>query len=372
MAYTDIDDPSAHFQTLKYTGNGSNPRNLTNEGNSDLKPDFLWTKNLTDNGTNNVITNSTYGFDAPNSPGSGGQVSSDSTGGVNTPNATYGYISAALTDGFTAAAGGTNGDTMNANGKEFAAWQWKVNGGSTSTNNDGNIATTVQANTTAGVSIITYDGNGVQSGKTVGHGLGKVPAFIMSKDRDGTSNVPGWRCYHQSAGPTKYVDLQIDQYFAAYQDWDDTAPTSSVYSVGGAGGYTPTNTNNTEYISFVFAEVQGFSRVGKYQGNANLQGPYVNCGFKPAWVIIKADSNYKYWYIFDNKMDTINQIDTGLSPSNTFAANTNTNIGIDFYSNGFQIRNTSTTTNQSTTNCYYMAFAEQPFVTSTGIPTTAR
>ena len=366
--YTNIDDPSAHFQTLKYTGNGSNPRNLTNEGNSNLKPDFIWGKNLTDAGTNNIITNTTLGLDPANTDS---LLSSDSTAGVNTPNPTYGYVSAMLTDGFTAAAGGTNGDNFNANSKEFAAWQWKATGGTTSSNSDGGITTTIQANTNSGVSIVFYTGDGA-TGQTVGHGLGKVPKFIMSKDRDATSNVPGWRCYHEALGATKYIDLHQDSYASTFTDWNDTTPTSSVYSIGGTGGYRPTNTSSTEYIAFVFAEVQGFSKMGRYVGNANASGPFIYTGFKPAWIIIKANSNYKYWYIFDNKMDTINQIDTGVSPSNTFADNTNTNIGLDFLSNGFKIRNSATTLNESGTTCIFMAFAENPFVTSTGIPTTAR
>ena len=136
MAYTTIDDPSAHFQTLVYTGNGSNPRNLTNDGNSDLKPDWIWGKNRTDNGTDHILTNTTLGLDPPNTDS---LLSSNSTGGVNTPNPTYGYVSAMLTDGFTAVAGGTNGDNFNANSKEVCSlamesqwwydsnkynWQW--------------------------------------------------------------------------------------------------------------------------------------------------------------------------------------------------------------------------------------------------------
>jgi hypothetical protein len=131
MAYTNIDDPSAHFQVLTYTGNGSHPRNLTNDGNSDLKPDFIWGKNRTSAGTNHSLTNSTLGFDAPNAPTSGGVMASDSTGIENTPSSTYGYLSAALTDGFTASAGGTNGDNWNENSANFVAWQWKANGGTT-------------------------------------------------------------------------------------------------------------------------------------------------------------------------------------------------------------------------------------------------
>ena len=369
-AYTTIDDPSAHFQTLVYTGNGSNPRNLTNDGNSDLKPDWIWGKNRTDNGTDHILTNTTLGL---NPPITDSLLSSNSTGGVNTPNPTYGYVSAMLTDGFTAVAGGTNGDNFNANSKEFVAWQWKANGGTTATNTTGNgIDSVVQANTTAGFSIVTYTGNGTQSGQTVGHGLGAVPKMIISKDRTNSSNVVSWRVYHVGIGPTKYIELQSTAAESTFNDWDDTAPTSSVYSVGGAGGYTPTNTNNALYVAYCFAEIQGYSKFGKYVGNGNADGPFVYTGFKPAFLMMKESSSAGgNWVIFDNKRDVDNVLIHRLHPNTTAGDNTSRNY-IDFYSNGFKMRNTDADHNQSGQTMIYMAVAENPFVTSTGIPTTAR
>ena len=367
-AFTTINDPSKYFQVFTYTGNGSHPRNLTNDGNSDLKPDLIWTKNLSDNGTNHVLANSTMGFDAPNSPSAGGQLATDSSSGVNVPNATYGYVSAALTDGFTAAAGGTNGDTANANAKEFVAWQWKANGGTTSSNTDGNITATVQANPTAGFSIVFYTGNGTQTGKTVGHGLGAVPKMIISKDRDGTSNVATWRCYHQDIGNTKYLQMPQNDAAATYNDWDNTTPTSSVYSVGGAGGYTPTNTNNTEYIAYVFAEVQGFSKIGRYTGNNNADGPYVYCGFKPAWIMVKKTSATGDWRCWDHR-----RIENGLTRRIRLNATDDQDSGYDHLeikSDGFKLRSTSSSSN-SLGDFIFLAFAEEPFVTGTGVPTTA-
>ena len=124
------------------------------------------------------------------------------------------------------------------------------------------------------------------------------------------------------------------------------------------------------YVTYCFTDIQGFSQSGKYIGNASTDGPFIYTGFKPAWVIIKANSNYKYWNIFDNKRNTLNPVDKRLAPSLTAAEDTVSSI--DFLSNGFKIRNSGTTLNESGTTISYFAIAENPFVTSTGIPTTAR
>lgn len=370
MAYTNIDDPSAYFQVLTYTGNGSNPRNLTNDGNSNLKPDLIWVKNRTGI-SDHALANSTMGFDAPNAPNGGGQLGTNSASGVNVPTATYGYVSAALTDGFTAAAGGTNGDNCNANANEFVAWQWKANGGTTSSNTDGGITTTVQANTTAGFSIVFYTGDGA-TGQTVGHGLGAVPKMIISKDRDASSNVPTWRCYHEALGATKYLQMPQTDAGAAFTDWNNTAPTSSVYSIGGSGGYRPTNTNNTEYIAYVFADVQGYSKFGSYTGNGNSNGTFVYTGFKPAWILIKRYDSTGGWTVYDHKRG-YNGNNYELFPHSTEAEYTGTSFfEADILSNGFKLRLTDGQINASGGTYIYMAFAENPFTTSTGIPTTAR
>ena len=171
MAYTNIDDPSAHFQVATYTGNGSS-QNITNDGNSDLKPDLLWTKQVDANSTDHVVANSSIGWDAPKGVGYpwengpfGGQMATNSTGAESTPTATYGYASAALTDGFTVSAGGTNADNCNKNTKEFVAWQWKANGGTTTSFSESgnNPGGTRQTNVDAGFSIITYTGTGANA-----------------------------------------------------------------------------------------------------------------------------------------------------------------------------------------------------------------
>jgi hypothetical protein len=350
MAYTNIDDPSAHFQAKAYTGNGDSSDDtnaLTNDGNSDLKPDLTWFKRR-DYDNQHLLFDSTRGVTK--------YLTSDR-------NDAEGTIADRLvsfnTDGFTVK---SSSGAVNQHDEPFICWQWKANGGTTSTNNDGNHSSVVQANQDAGFSIITYTGTGNTS-TTIGHGLGVTPDLIIFKRRDaGTNN---W-------------DVQIKGEARTTLNTDGTEATNvlctftSTTTTLGSSVSGEKNTNTATYVAYAFASKQGYSKIGRYVGTSNADGPFVYTGFKPAFILIKGNSNYKYWYIFDNKLDPINQVDTGISPSNVFAENTNTNIGIDFLSNGFKLRNSATTTNESGTNTLYMAFAENPFTTSTGIPTTAR
>ena len=360
MAYTTIDDPSDFFSATLYTGDGSADQDMTGAG---FKPDFLWIKRRNAS-ERHVLTNVQMGVSngaykwldsadtAANFSGGTGVASFDA-------------------DGFTIK---TSDTTWNASGSTYVFWSWKANGGTTSTNTTGNgIDTVVQANTTAGFSIITYTGNGTQSGQTVGHGLGAVPKMIISKDRTNSSNVVSWRVYHVGIGPTKYIELQSTAAESTFNDWDDTAPTSSVYSVGGAGGYTPTNTNNALYLAYVFAEVQGYSKFGSYVGNGNAAGPFVYTGFKPAFVLVKCIDAAGEWQIYDHKRPGYNFPNYNLSPNNATAEYQGASYhNMDILSNGFKILLTDVAVNSVGKKYMYAAFAENPFTTSTGIPTTAR
>jgi len=375
MAYTNIDDPSAYFQTLTYTGNGSNPRNLTNDGNSDLKPDFIWTKNRTDGGTDHVVTNSSFGFDAPNATFEGGagsdetlngQLSPNSTAKQNNPAATYGYISGHLTDGFTAAAGGTNGDVANANAKNFVAWQWKANGGTTSTNTEGDINSTVQVNQDAGFSVVMYEPTDTTS-RNIGHGLGTTPGLIIIRNR---KRIENWRVWHQSMGAGGY---SLDS-AAAYNTSTSTlinTVNSTIFNVG-----TDFSVNGAfPYAAWCWVEKQGYSKFGKYIGNGvNNAGPFVYTGFKPALIMIKSTTATGATYLWDTKRNPFNGADDTLNAAEADAETSNGIMTVDILSNGFKIKNTGANngTNQSGTKYVYYAFAENPFVTSTGIPTTAR
>ena len=346
MAYTTIDDPSAHFYAYAFT-KSSGTGSATFDGNSDLQPDLVWVK--------------------PRSNADGHELW-DSTRGVNSTlfsHATEAEDTAANrivsfdTDGFTWG----NAGNLNAAGT-FSSWAWKANGGTTSSNTDGSITSTVQANTDAGFSIITYTGNATNS--TVGHGLGVQPSVIINKKRGSTAS---WSVWHSALLGTQLLELNTTGATATVPAiWNSTVPTSSVFSIGTDG---QTNSNNTTYVTYAFAEKQGYSKFGSYVGNGNADGPFIYTGFKPAFVLVKSSSATHNWHILDNKRDPENVVDKYVNPDNDVAEATFT-FG-DFLSNGFKWRSSSGTSfNENGTSYIYMAFAENPFVTSTGIPTTAR
>jgi len=361
MAYTTIDDPSVYFQTALYTGNNSN-RSITNDGNSDLQPDWIWGKSRSNS-------------DSP--------TATDSSRGntkVLTPSATEAegtasdYVTAFNSDGFSL---GTN-NGMNKNTLTYVAWQWKANGGTTTTNDAsstsvGTIDSVYQANTTAGFSIVTWTGTG--SAGTVAHGLGAVPQLIITKNR--TDNSTNWQIYHgfnTSAPETEVI------YFTtgATQDYDgfmsDTAPTSTVFSAGGDGSMSGTSGKNI--VAYCFAPIQGYSKFGSYTANNSTDGPFVYLGFKPAWIMIRNTSAAADWPIADTKREVGNPFAQEILFANVNDAETSYANGVDFLSNGFKVRSTGSNgvfnANNTSHNFIYMAFAESPFVSSEGVPTTAR
>ena len=345
MAYTNIDDPSAHFQVAIYTGNATD-RSITNTGNSNLKPDMVWIK--TRNSTiDHVLQNSTTGvtkYFKPNKTDVEATASS--------------IIQAFQTDGFSL----PSGSTWNQNSQTNVAWQWKAGGGTTSSNSDGDITSTVQANTDAGFSIITYTASGTTN-DTIGHGLGVTPNWVIFKRRD--TGVSNW-------------DVQIDGTSRVTLNLTEAAATNVLSSFSSStiglstGGDIQKNASGSEYICFAFAEKQGSSKFGSYVGNGNANGPFVYTGFKPAFLMMKeSSSSGGNWVMFDTKRDTHNVTKHRLFPNLTNADNTTRNY-IDLLSNGFKMRDTDADHNQSGQTMVYMAIAENPFVTSTGIPTTAR
>ena len=350
MAYTTIDDPSAYFHTQLYTGNGSSGLSITNDANAgDFQADWLWIKPRSAS-DNNVVFDSSRGEDK--------QLKTNGTDAEDT------HSPARVTfesDGFDL---DTTDGNYNGNGTTYVAWQWKANGGTTTTNSNGNIDTTVQVNTTAGFSIAQCEG--ANSTATLGHGLGAVPELIISKCIDTSQE---WGVYHKDVGNDDYLHLNesaAEQDNAAY--WNDTTPTSTVWSVGNSG---PTNDNGDTMIAYVFTPIQGYSKFGSYTGNANADGPFIYTGFKPAWVLVKViTGSNRDWRIIDNKRDTYNLSTTELKP-NSNAAETTSGMQLDLLSNGFKVRTSSTSCNDSETYIY-MAFAEHPFVSSKGVPVTAR
>ena len=236
-----------------------------------------------------------------------------------------------------------------------------------SSNFGGSIQSNVSANTTAGFSIVSYTGTG--SNATVGHGLNAVPKMIITKKRSGADN---WYTYHASLGATKVVYLDLTTASETFStNWNDTEPTSSVFSLGTAG----TNSNNNTYIAYCFAEKKGYSKFGSYTGNGNSDGAFVYTGFKPAFVIHKRTDTTGHWLSFDNKRSSSggsNLIQKYLYPNLSDAEGSDATEGIDFLSNGFKHRNSFSALNTSGGTYIYMAFAEAPFVNSKGVPCNAR
>ena len=363
-AYTTIDDPSAHFQATAYAGTDASTLEVTNGGNSDLQPDLIWIKNRSDTDNHRLFNSTT------STGGNGLSLNSDGTA-AEASNSAGGYMNGFNTDGFDLTDGASNGDIVKNNGENYIAWQWKANGGTRTTNTESgnNPAGGYQANTTAGFSIVDYVGTGAAG--TMAHGLGVAPKFIIVKSRD---DAYSWYVMHNGGASMDATDkLNLEDETAKVdnpQYWNDTAPTSTVFTLGDGNG---TNKNDSNFLAYVFAPIQGYSKFGSYTGNGNADGPFVYTGFKPAFILHKQSSSTQEWQIRDNKRDTYNEdSDTILHADLTNADTTSTTNVLDFLSNGFKAIGTGAGTNQDGENYIYAAFAEQPFVTSGGVPCTAR
>ena len=342
-----IADPSAHFQTTVYTGNGtaigSGGLEVNQSGNSTFQPDFAWIKNRTTSGNEHDLYDAVRGAT---------KVVFSSTNGAEAT-VTEGLVSFDA-DGFTV---GNRGE-VNTSGNSMAAWQWKANG-SGSSNTDGSITSTVSADTTSGFSIVTYVGNST-SGATVGHGLGAVPKMMILKDRDVGEN---WCIYHEELGPTKFMYFTTDGAFTVSNRWNDTAPTSSVFTLGNE---TQVNATGRDYVVYCFAEVENFSSVGGYTGNGSTDGPFVYTnGFAPAFVMTKRTNAAGDWKMWDNKRGPYNVNGLTLAANSSGAESSGVAQHIDFLSNGFKIRGNDTETNGSGSTYIFMAVAESPFKTAT-------
>ena len=359
MAYTTIDDPSAHFNTIIYTHAVTpDDRAFTFDGNSNLQPDLSWIKRR-DTTTSHILQDSSRGVTK--------YLHSNST----SADLTYsGYLKSFNTNGLTI--GGGDSASNQGSGGTGVIWAWRAGGGTTATNTTGSVDSVVQANTDAGFSIVTF--TSASSGNfSVGHGLGVQPAMIITKSREGTSQ---WYAWHKSLtggdSNTSYlVSFNRTDEEASYANAWGAGVTSSVFGMQSGN----TATASKDYVAYCFAEKQGYSKFGSYVGNGNVNGPFVYTGFKPALVIVKrfkaAGTQYGNWFIYDNKRGPFNLNDNTIEANDTAAEVTGT-VGLDFLSNGFKVRDTGNDTNVSGNSYLYMAFAENPFVTSTGVPTTAR
>ena len=350
MSFSNIDKPSKYFNTVLYTGTGASPKSITGVG---FKPDFVWSKSRSTAENHNL-------YDAVRG---GTQGLRSNLTNAETSSNIYGYVSTFDSDGVTYISGGTNNDLNNGSGVTFVNWNW-LGANTTVSNTNGSITSTVSANTTSGFSVVGFTSQSSGSA-TIGHGLGVAPKMIITKLRDSADN---WRVYHASLGNTNQMRLNLsDAVQSAPNSWNSTSPTSSVFTLGTtfAGSYS--------MIAYCFAEVKGYSKFGSYTGNGSTDGTFVYTGFKPAFVIYK-DNNAgttNDWVMIDNKRSGYNSSNYRLFPNWNGAENTTTSI-IDFLSNGFKFRESDTSSNGSGRPYIYMAFAENPFTSSKGLPCTAR
>ena len=347
MAYTTIDDPELYFQAKIYNGTG-NSLALTFDGTNDMQPDWVWFKRR-DGSANHHAYDSVRGVTKALVPND----TDSETGGSQEGTL---YFSSFDSDGFTLA--GNNYNNSNKSGQTYVAWSWK------------------ESNTTARFDIITYTGNATE-GRTVSHSLGVVPKLMIVKNLDAAVK---WAVYHGSntANPeTDHLQLQVND--ATSDDnstWNDTAPTSSVFSVGSS---TSTNGNGTGYVAYLFADEKGYSKHGVYTGNGQASdGPFIYLGFKPAFMIIKCNSHADDWRLFDNKRSASggnnpNDKHIYAHTSGAEAASSTNSVpdGVDFLSNGIKIRQATNGLNGNGRTYIFSAWAENPFVNSNGIPNAA-
>ena len=346
MAYTTIDKPTDYFETVTYAGGTTDISSL------DFQPDWVWGKKR-DGAENHGIFDSVRGATKT--------INSNTTAAESTRG---GSLTSFDNDGFTM--GGSDGIISNS-GSTYVAWCWRAG---TSFTNDasstgvGSIDSTGSFNNDAGFSIVSYTGTG--SAGTIKHGLNSTPSWILVKNRiDGSIY---WYNYLKVLGNN--TELYLNGQDAAPNStgaWNTTSPTSSVFSVGSHGG---TNASGEATIAYCFAEKQGYSKFGSYTGNNNADGAFVYTGFKPAWLLVFAyEAGNENWMLIDNKRDGFNVENEQVFPNTNDDEESNDEV--DLLSNGFKLRRANTRMKGSIPYIY-MAFAESPFVTSTGVPTTAR
>ena len=342
MAYTTIKKPSDYFNTKLYTGNGTT-QSITGVG---FQPDWTWVKERSSTSSHQII-DAVRGYNK--------RLFSNTNDAEAVDSSPYNDFKSIDSDGFTIGSGGG----VNASGDTYASWNWLANG-TGSANTDGSISSTVSANTTSGFSIVKYSGDGGSS-STVGHGLGAIPKMVIIKCRTST---PSWQVWGDG-----YTRLSLNN---TDGDLGSNGMTRGASTVTLPSGINDWNGSGQDYIMYCWSEVQGYSKFGSYTGNGSTDGTFVYTGFKPAWVMSKrTDSSGNSWRIFDTKRPGFNTSSMNFVHANLSNAE-NTGDVMDLNSNGFKIRTNSTDQNTSGSIYIYMAFAEAPFVTSTGVPATAR
>ena len=329
-----------YMNVVTWTGNGtSSGRSITGVG---FQPDFVWGK----------ARSVGYGHGLYDAVRGTGKLLVSNNSNQEATNFLYGYLSSFDSDGFSTTPGSSSNENWNQTNDTYVAWNWKANATAV-TNTAGSITSTVSANTTAGFSIVTWTGSG--STATIGHGLGVTPSMIIWMHRT-NAGAYNHGVYHSSLPSAAYA-LQLSTTLGQSSDnnwWNSTAPTSSVFTVG---GYNISDT----MVAYCFAPVAGYSAFGSYTGNNASDGTFVYLGFRPKFIMIKSTSNGTEWVMVDSTRSTYNLVDTSLYANRAYSESTIATVDdIDFLSNGFKLRNNTGYVNSSQTYIY-MAFAENPF-----------
>ena len=336
--------PTDFFNTVLYTGTGAE-QTISGVG---FEPGLTWCKDRTNSydqvwydaarGATKRITSNTTGAE------------SDQAQGLKSWNS----------DGFVV---GT-GSNINNNTNNFVSWNWKA--GTTSVPSGGTITPSACSfSATSGFGAYAYTGTATNG--TIAHGLGKVPGMIIVKQLSGTE---AWRVYHQNINAEDYLVLNTTaEWVTETANWNNTTATSTVFSIGTD---TSVNSSGVTFIAYVFANIPGFLKCGKYLGNGNADGQFIYTGFRPAMIICKeASAAGQNWELNDNKRNPYNEAKNTLRPNSSDAENT-TNNTCDLLSNGFKLRTSNDATNKNGATFIYAAFAEFPIVSSNDVPVVAR
>jgi len=340
-----INKGSDYFGVLTYTGDGAASKTVVDTSAVTFQPDFVWIKGRS-GATDHALYDAVRGTTKDLVSNSTAAETTQSTG-----------LTSFVNGGFTIG----NLAKLNTSGATYTAWCWKANGAGSS-NTSGSITSTVSVNATAGFSVVTYTGTGANA--TVGHGLGVAPKMIIVKNRsNGGAGDGAWQVYHTSIGAANYLVLNTTAASAAGSTrWQSTTPTSSVFYIGATGSV---NNSAENYVAYCWAEIEGFSKFGSYTGNGSADGPFSYLGFRPKFILYKNITNATYgdWQIYDTSRSTYNLTALNLFPNltNVEYDGAASSIGFDLLSNGFKVRTSNASRNNSGNTFIFAAFAENPF-----------
>ena len=334
-----IPDGRVAMAATLYTGTGASLAVANTVNGVNFQPDFVWVKGRS-GATDHALYDSVRGTTKDLVSNATSAETTQATG-----------LTAFGSTGFTVGALAK----MNTSAATYVGWQWKA-GGTAVSNTAGSITSSVSANTTAGFSVVTWTGTG--SNATVGHGLGVAPSMIINKPRNAADN---WMSWHTTLGATGYIYLNLAVASnTAASVWNSTLPTSTVFSIGTSSNI---NTNGQTMVSYCFAPVAGYSAFGSYTGNGSADGPFVYCGFRPRWVMIKCSSSGGAgfeWELVDTSRNTSNVTNLVLYPNLSDAEGTASTAILDITSNGFKLRGAANIINASSATYIFAAFAENP------------